>query len=145
MLRSSGFSKTILNNNVIDNSSWDLHSVTEDEFNANLNLNGNKYKIRNLELNDLEQLLRNTHTTEDLINNEEISDPSIIIKPYPKFSYKASRKQKKKHKPRKSCKQKRKNSRKKGNKPHLPSNTRKPKKVKTLQYSPAKVNSRVIY
>ena len=55
-----------VNNDVHEDSSWHLQSLTDDEINMKLNLNGKKYEIREFTLDDLGNMLTAPHTTEEI-------------------------------------------------------------------------------
>lgn len=91
MIHSSGSVKAIVNDNVIEDSSWDLQSVNDNEFNMDMNLNGKRYELRNFDINDFGKLLGNPHNTKDIDSDEIFTPRFVTIKPYPKYSYKKTR------------------------------------------------------
>ena len=145
MLYSSGYSKTLLNDDIVNEASWDLHPVDNNEFNMNIDMNGKKYEFRNFEIDDLNDLLSNNHTTDDLSKQDnELFDNQIIIKPYPKYSYKIT--PKKKAKKKKTLKKKKKKTTPKRCLRQC-KNSKKSNKRKQRSHvtSKAKVNSTTIY
>ena len=148
MLYSSGYSKTLLNDNVVNESSWDLHHVDDDEFNMNIEMNGKKYEFRNFELEDLDTLLRNNHTTDDLSKDIDLFENPIVIKPYPKYSYKITPKKEQIFKKKKKTslkKRKRKTTPKKCLRKCKNAKKSSKNKSKYPTRSKAKVNSSTIY
>ena len=149
MLYSSGYSKTLLNDNVVNEASWDLHPLDDNEFNMNIEMNGKKYEFRNFELEDLNTLLRSNHTTDDLSKQDnELFENPIVIKPYPKYSYKITPRRNKVVKKKKKTSLK-KNKRKITPKRCLQKCKSSKKSIKNKSKSPttskAKVNSSTIY
>lgn len=148
MLYSSGYSKTLLNNNVVNESSWDLHPVDDHEFNMNIEMNGKNYEFRNFELEDLDTLLRNNHTTDDLSKDIDLFEKPMVIKPYPKYSYKITPRRKKNIKKKKKNslkKRKRKTSPKKCARKCKSAKKSSKNKSKSRTSSKAKINSSTVY
>jgi hypothetical protein len=146
MLYSSGYSKTLLNDDIVNEASWDLHPVDDDEFNMNIDMNGKKYEFRNFEIEDLNDLLSNNHTTDDLSKQDnELFDNHIIIKPYPKYSYKITPKKKGKKKKKTLKKKKRKTTPKRCLRKCKNSKKSYKKKQNSHVTSKAKVKSTTIY
>lgn len=91
MIYSSGSVKAIVNDNVIEDSSWDLQSVNDNEFNMDMKLNGKRYELRNFDINDFGKMIGNPHNTKDIDSDEIFTPRFVTIKPYPKYSYKKTR------------------------------------------------------
>ena len=109
---STGSIKTSINDNVINDSNWKLQSVNDNELEMKLNLNGKKYIVRDFDLDDLSSLLHNPHTTNN-IKYEELFDKDMMnISPYPQFSYRKTRTNKKRSPKRKNKKSLKKNKKK---------------------------------
>ena len=68
MISGSGNSKTIINNEVVNDSSWELWN-NDDKYNLNLKLNNEKYSLKGLQLNNLNNLL---HSPNDNYNIQNI-------------------------------------------------------------------------
>ena len=90
MLISNGSVKMNVNNDVHEDSSWHLQSLTDDEINMKLNLNGKKYEIREFTLDDLGNMLTAPHTTEEIKIDEFPKHETLSLTPYPNYSYKQS-------------------------------------------------------
>ena len=71
--------------------------MDDDEFEMKLNMNGKRYEIRDFTLEDLGQILQHPHTTDDLGKEGLLTIPLnettrvTRVKPYPKYSYRLSR------------------------------------------------------
>ena len=68
MISGSGNSKTIINNEVVNDSSWELWN-NDDKYNLNLKLNNEKYSLKGLQLNHLNNLL---HSPNDNFNLQNV-------------------------------------------------------------------------
>lgn len=105
--------KTIVNDKILEDSSWNLQSMDDQEFNMKVQSNGKKYEIRNFNLDDLNTLLTNTRSLEDVKVEELYTPPVTTIQPYPMYTYKKTRSNRKIASKHKSQKRKKKsNSRK---------------------------------
>lgn len=94
MIYSTGVARTTVNDKIVHDSSWDLKSMDDNEFEVKLNMNGKRYEIRDFTLDDLGELLQHPHTTDDLGKEGLLTiplDETTRIKPYPKYSYRLSR------------------------------------------------------
>lgn len=144
MIYSKGSMKTVVNDKILEDSSWNLHSVDDEEFNMNVQSNGKKFEIRNFHLDDLNTLLTSTHTLED-IKPENLYTPQVTkIQPYPMYSYKKSRSNRKSSKRKSPKRKKRSNSRKRitvCDKSKKASNLSKKRRLS----SKAKVNTDTVY
>ena len=69
MIFGSGNSKTVINNEVINDSSWELWNNDDDKYNLNLKLNNEKYSLKGLQLNHLNNLL---HSPNDNFNIQNV-------------------------------------------------------------------------
>jgi hypothetical protein len=90
MLYSKGSLKSIIDNEVIEDKSWELKSLNDHDINLKLKLNGTEYEIRDFTMNDLGTLLNAPHTMEES-SPMDFKKP-ILLTPYPKYSYKKTRK-----------------------------------------------------
>jgi hypothetical protein len=88
MIFTKGSVKAVLNDKVIEDSTWNLESIDDKEFLMKINRNGKQYDIRNFTLDDLGTILQKPHTIDDIDDNEIFRGNSIKVIPYPKYSYK---------------------------------------------------------
>lgn len=97
MIYSTGVARATVNDKVVHDSSWDLKSMDDDEFEMKLNMNGKRYEIRDFTWEDLGQILQHPHTTDDLGKEGLLTIPLnetpgvTRVKPYPRYSYRLSR------------------------------------------------------
>ncbi len=132
MIYSTGATKTIVNDKVIEDSSWNLQSINDEEFNMKIKSNGKKYEIRNFTLDDLNGMISKPHSLEDINVDELYSPKTIQLKPYPLYTYKKTRSKRKVSKS-KTVKRKKRNSsksKKKRNARKTRSNRKSPNKKK---------------
>lgn len=109
MIYSTGSVKASINDDVISDSDWKLQSINDNELEMKLNLNGKKYIVRDFNLDDLSSLLHNPHTTNNIKYEELFDKDTVSLAPYPQFSYRKTRTNKKrspKKKVKKSLKKK---------------------------------------
>lgn len=148
MIYSKGSMKTVVNDKILEDSSWNLHSIDNEEFNMNVQSNGKKFEIRNFHLDDLNTLLTSTHTLED-IKPENLYTPQVTkIQPYPMYSYKKSRSNRKSSKRKSSKRKKKPSSRKRicsANRCKSSSNSSTRSSRKRRLTSKAKINTDTVY
>ena len=89
MIFTKGSVKAVLNDKVIEDSTWNLESLDDKEFQMKLNRNGKKYDIRNFTLDDLGTILQNPHTIDDIDDNDFDNDG--VINEADKYSYNPKR------------------------------------------------------
>tara|TARA_Y100000816_G_C26101864_1_gene584241 strand:- start:381 stop:704 length:324 start_codon:yes stop_codon:yes gene_type:complete len=68
MINASGSSKTVINNEIINDKSWNLWNE-EDKYNLKLNLNNEKYLLKGLNLSHLNNIL---HTPDKNFNIQNV-------------------------------------------------------------------------
>ena len=68
MINASGSSKTVINNEIINDSSWNLWNE-EDKYNLNLKLIDEKYSLKGLQINHLNDIL---HSSDKNFNIQNI-------------------------------------------------------------------------
>lgn len=68
MINATGSSKTVINNEIINDSSWNLWNE-EDKYNLNLKLNDEKYSLKGLQINHLNDIL---HSSDKNFNIQNI-------------------------------------------------------------------------
>lgn len=67
MINANGSSKTVINNRIIDDSSWNLWNE-DDKYNLNLKLNNENYSLKGLNLNHLNNILHRPNTNFNIQN-----------------------------------------------------------------------------
>tara|TARA_B100001287_G_C22642976_1_gene511109 strand:+ start:225 stop:659 length:435 start_codon:yes stop_codon:yes gene_type:complete len=144
MIFTKGSVKAVLNDKVIEDSTWNLESLDDKEFQMKLNRNGKKYDIRNFTLDDLGTILQNPHTIDDIDDNEIFRGNTIKITPYPKYSYKKTPTKRKSSK--KTTKRSKRRSSLKKKKTKVKSCNKSSRKYSRKSKSPkASVNKKTVY
>lgn len=90
MLLTRGSMQTVMNDDLIEDKSWDLRSLDDEEIEGIIKLNDQTYEIRDFTSDDLGFLLTHPHTTDAIytdINAFKINRGPTSIVPYPKYSY----------------------------------------------------------
>jgi len=144
MIFTKGSVKAVLNDKVIEDSTWNLESLDDKEFIMKINRNGKQYDIRNFTLHDLGTILQKPHTIDDINDNEIFRGNSIKVIPYPKYSYKKTPTKRKSSK--KTAKRSKRRSSLKKKKIKVTCSNKSTKKYSRKSKSPkASVNKKPIY
>lgn len=90
MLLTRGSIQTVMNDDLIEDKSWDLRSLDDEEIEGIIKLNDQTYEIRDFTSDDLGFLLTHPHNTDALytdIDAFKINRGPTSVMPYPKYSY----------------------------------------------------------